>query len=95
MRARKIPKSRCLPDLTPRMRLAAYSGDVRALNVQCDGDYQGKTFKICNVIDEFTREHGRLEVGRSITATAVTNLRQNFAAARGGRLRMLHMDNEP
>ncbi|WP_181242369.1 hypothetical protein [Corynebacterium diphtheriae] len=45
--------------------------------------HQGKAFTICNVIDEFTREHGGFEVGRSITASVVIDLLENLAAVRG------------
>ncbi|MBG9253658.1 DDE-type integrase/transposase/recombinase, partial [Corynebacterium diphtheriae bv. mitis] len=57
--------------------------------------HQGKAFTICNVIDEFTREHGGFEVGRSITAVSVIELLSNLAASRGGRPRVLRMDNGP
>ncbi|VDG75291.1 integrase catalytic region [Actinobaculum suis] len=92
---RKAAKRRCLPVPTPRTQPAACPGQVWALDFQFDSDYQGKTFKICNVIDEFTREHVGFEVARSITATAVIDLLENLAAVRGGRPRVLRMDNGP
>ncbi|ALA67866.1 integrase [Corynebacterium lactis RW2-5] len=92
---RKAPKRRCLPLSTPRVEPAACPGDVWALDFQFDTDYHGKTFKICNVIDEFTREHVGFEVGRSITAVSVIELLSNLAASRGGRPRVLRMDNGP
>lgn len=81
----RAPKRRCLPLSTPRVEPAACPGDVWALDFQFDTDYHGKTFKICNVIDEFTREHVGFEVGRSITAVSVIELLSNLAACRGGR----------
>ncbi|MDK8845759.1 integrase core domain-containing protein [Corynebacterium sp. MSK297] len=54
---------------------------------------RAQPFKICNVIDEFTREHVGFEVARSITATAVIDLLESIAAVRGGRPRVLRMDN--
>lgn len=44
---------------------------------------RAKPFKICNVIDEFTREHVGFEVARSITPIAVIDLLENVAAVRG------------
>lgn len=40
---------------------------------------RAKPFKICNVIDEFTREHVGFEVARSITATAAIDLLENVS----------------
>ncbi|WP_412778868.1 DDE-type integrase/transposase/recombinase [Corynebacterium liangguodongii] len=92
---RKAPKRQCLPAPTPHTQSAACLGDVWALDFQFDSGYQGKAFKICNMIDEFTREHGGFEVARSITATAVIDLLENVAAARDGRPRVVRMDNGP
>lgn len=75
----KAGKQRCLPVPTPRTQPATCPGHVWALDFQFDSDYQGKAFKICNVIDEFTREHVGFEVARSITATAVIDLLENVS----------------
>ena len=63
---------------------------VGALAFQFDSNVQGKAFTICNVIDEFTREHVGFELAQSITATTVIDLLENLAAVRGrpGVLRM-------
>ncbi len=65
------------------------------MDFQFDSDYQGKSFKICNVINEFTRAHVGFEVARSITAVGVIDLLDNLAPAHGGRPRVLRMDNGP
>jgi len=80
---------------TPRIAPASTPGEVWALDFQFDNDYQGKAFKICNMIDEFTREHIGFELARSITAVDVIELQDNLATARGGRPRVLRMDNGP
>lgn len=92
---RKRAKKRCLPMATPRVAPANAPGEVWALDFQFDSDYQGKAFKICNVIDEFTREHVGFEVGRSITAVGVIELLDNLADTRGSRPRVIRMDNGP
>lgn len=80
---------------TPRIAPASTPGEVWALDFQFDNDYQGKAFKICNMIDEFTREHVGFELARSITAVDVIELLDNLATARSGRPRVLRMDNRP
>ncbi|MDK8478648.1 transposase family protein [Corynebacterium pseudodiphtheriticum] len=65
------------------------------LDFQFDSDNQGKAFKICNVIDGFTCEHGDFEFAQLITATVVIDLLENLAAVRGGRSWALGRDNGP
>ena len=59
---------------TPRMNPATCPNDVWALDFQFDSDFFGKTMKICNIVDEFTREHIAFTVNRMITAHDVTEL---------------------
>lgn len=82
MYAHKTPQIRCLPAATPRRQPVASSGEVWALDFQCDSDYQGKTSTICKVISEFTYKHVGLVVGRSSTTTAVTDLLQDLVTVR-------------
>lgn len=65
-----------------------------ALDFQFDSDWHGRTIKICNVIDEFTREHITFRVDRSITATDVIEM-LDVASIDHGRPRVLRMDNGP
>ena len=65
-----------------------------ALDFQFDSDYQGRAFKVCNVIDEFTRQHVACRVGRSITAKDVVEM-LDVAVLQRGTPRVLRMDNGP
>lgn len=78
----------------PRVEPAQHPGDVWALDFQFDSDWHGRTVKICNVIDEFTREHITFRVDRSITATDVIEM-LDVASIDHGRPRVLRMDNGP
>lgn len=91
---RKATK-RVLPTVPiPRTEPAVCPGDVWALDFQFDSDYHGKTIKICNGIDEFTREHIAYRVGRSITATQVMEM-LDIAVLQRGAPRVVRMDNGP
>lgn len=78
----------------PRVEPAQHPGDVWALDFQFDSDWHGRTVKICNVIDEFTRQHITFRVDRSITATDVIEM-LDVASIDHGRPRVLRMDNGP
>jgi putative transposase len=54
-----------------------------ALDFQFDVTVDGRTIKLLNVIDEFTRECPAIVVGRSIDADAVVALLDRLAAQRG------------
>ena len=54
---------------------------------------RAQPLKRCNGIDEFTGEHGGVELARPMTATAVIDLLENLTAVHGGRPRVLGMDN--
>lgn len=65
-----------------------------ALDFQLDSDYQGRRFKICHVIDEFTRQHVTFAVDRSIDAASVVELLDCAVLDRGAP-KVLRMDNGP
>ena len=73
----------------------SFPDDVWAIDFQFDSTWHGKTFKICNVIDEFTREHIGYCVDKSIDAQKVIELLDTIAIERGRRPRVLRMDNGP
>lgn len=63
VRARKAHKPRTAPRLQ-RLVKASAPGQVWAIDFQFDSDWKGRVFKVCNVIDEFTRQHLALRVER-------------------------------
>ncbi len=79
---------------TPRVENATHPGHVWALDFQFDSDYRGRTLKICNVIDEFTRQHVGFRVARNITAADVIEL-LDVLSLQYGRPEVLRMDNGP
>ena len=70
-------------------------GDVWALDFQFDSTWHGKTIKICNIIDEYTREHVAFVVDRKLDAASVIELLDLACLERGGRPRVIRMDNGP
>ncbi|WP_155467605.1 IS3 family transposase [Trueperella pyogenes] len=69
--------------------------DVWALDFQFDSTWHGKTIKICNIIDEYTREHVAFAVDTKIDAGAVIELLDLSCLDQGGRPRVIRMDNGP
>ena len=67
---------------------------VWSLDFQFDQTRDGRTLKLLNVVDEFTRECLAIEVARSITADDVTNLLDRLVAERGVPC-YLRSDNGP
>ena len=67
---------------------------VWALDFQFDQTADGRTIKLLNVIDEFTRECLAIEVGRSIDADAVVACLERITADRGAPV-YLRFDNGP
>ena len=92
---RKKAKPKNLNDPTARVEPATCPDDVWALDFQFDSDYYGHAFKVCNVIDEFTREHIGFIVDCRIDASTVTELLDVITLTRGRRPRVLRMDNGP
>lgn len=66
-----------------------------ALDFQFDVTADGRTLKMLNVIDEFTREALAIEVDRSIDADAVVAVLDRLAILRGGAPAFLRFDNGP
>ena len=66
-----------------------------ALDFQFDVTADGRTLKMLNVIDEFTREALAIEVDRSIDADSVVAVLDRLAILRGGAPAFLRFDNGP
>ena len=66
-----------------------------ALDFQFDVTVDGRTLKMLNVIDEFTREALAIEVDRSIDADGVVNVLDRLALQRGGAPAFLRFDHGP
>jgi len=66
-----------------------------ALDFQFDTTADGRTLKMLNVIDEFTRECLAIEVDRSIDADGVVAVLERLAIARSGAPAFVRFDNGP
>ncbi len=66
-----------------------------ALDFQFDTTANGRTLKMLNVIDEFTRECLAIEVARNIDADGVVTVLDHLAVERGGAPAYLRFDNGP
>jgi len=66
-----------------------------ALDFQFDTTVDGRTLKLLNVIDEFTRECLSITVDRSIDADAVVAVLDRLALQRGGVPVYVRFDNGP
>ena len=66
-----------------------------ALDFQFDTLADGRTIKMLNVIDEFTRECLAIEVDRTIDGDHVVAVLERLAAERGGPPVYVRMDNGP
>ena len=82
-----------LPPLQHLVR-ASVPGQVWATDFQFDSDWKGRVFKVCNVIDEFTRQHLALRVERCMGAVDVIEMR-DLAALACGAPQVLRADNGP
>ena len=91
---RRKPKPRQPHKNPPFQVKAERPGHVWALDFQFDSDINGRAIKICNVLDEFTREHVGYLVDRFITARQVSELLDVISLERGRPL-VLRMDNGP
>ena len=92
--ARKRSKRRVGQPQVRRTHNATMPGQVWAMDFQFDSDWQGKAFKVCNVIDEFTREHLGFRVDRSLAAKDVLEMLDVLVCERGAP-KILRMDNGP
>ena len=66
-----------------------------ALDFQFDTLADGRTIKMLNIIDEFTRECLAIEVDRTIDADRVVAVLERLAVERGGPPVYVRMDNGP
>ena len=66
-----------------------------ALDFQFDSTWHGKTIKICNIIDEYTRQHVAFTVDRRLDAASVIELLDVACLNDGRRPRVIRMDNGP
>ena len=93
MRPRKAPKPRTAPRLQ-RLVKASAPGQVWAIDFQFDSDWRGRVFKVCNLIDEFTRQHLAFRVERRMGAADVIEM-LDLAALTHGAPQVLRADNGP
>ena len=70
---RKAHKPRTAPRLQ-RLVEASAPGQVWAVDFQFDSDWKGRVFKVCHVIDEFTRQHLAFRVERRMGAVDVIEM---------------------
>ena len=93
VRPRKAHKPRTAPRLQ-RLVEASAPGQVWAIDFQFDSDWKGRVFKVCNVIDEFTRQHLALRVERRMGAADVIEM-LDLAGLAHGAPQALRADNGP
>ena len=65
-----------------------------AIDFQFDSDWKGRVFKVCNVIDEFTRQHLAFRVERRMGAGDVIEM-LDLAVLAHGAPQVLRADNGP
>ncbi|WP_367261190.1 hypothetical protein [Trueperella pyogenes] len=66
-----------------------------ALDFQFDSTWHGKTIKICNIIDEYTRENVAFTIDKKIDAGSVIELPDVACLEHGGRPRVIRMTTDP
>ena len=93
VRPRKAHKPRTAPRLQRLVRASA-PGQVWAIDFQFDSDWKGRVFKVCNVIDEFTRQHLAFRVERRMGAVDVIEM-LDLAVLAHGAPQVLRADNGP
>ena len=93
VRPRKAPKPRTAPRLQPLVTANA-PGQVWAIDFQFDSDWKGRVFKVCHVIDEFTRQHLAVRVERRMGAADVIDM-HDLAVLTHGAPQVLRADNGP
>ena len=93
---RRRKRRRLGESTVPADRLAAGCPDhVWALDFQHDQSADGRTLRLVNVIDEFTREALIMRCERSITADQTVAALEALVAARGSAPSYLRCDNGP
>jgi putative transposase len=73
---------------------AEYPNHVWAIDFQFDETSDCRRLKLCNIVDEFTREALAMRVGRTCTADDVVAIIEGLVAERGTPTQ-LRMDNGP
>lgn len=73
---------------------AARPGEVWAVDFQADQTQDGRTLRMANVIDEFTREALVMHVARSVNADGLVGLLDDLVASHGAPA-YLRCDNGP
>jgi putative transposase len=92
---RKRKRRRLGDSSSPDRRLVAeYPNHVWAFDFQADQTAEGRVLRLCNIVDEFTREALVMHVDRSIDADTVVALLEDLIAGRGAP-ECLRMDNGP
>ncbi len=91
VRTRK--RRRVRVDAVERLR-ATCPNQVWAIDFQFDETADGRRLKLCNVVDEHTREALAMRVGRTCTADDVIAVLERLVATRGAP-HHLRMDNGP
>ena len=81
------------PHLQHLVRASA-PGQVWAIDFQFDSDWKGRVFKVCNLIDEFTRQHLAFRVERRMGAADVIEM-LDLAVLAHGAPQVLRADNGP
>lgn len=92
---RKASKRRLGHPQVKRTSPATRPNEVWALDFQFDSDYNARSFKVCNIIDEFTREHIALRIERSVSAKDVVEMVDIAMLERGSTPKVVRMDNGP
>ncbi len=86
-------RRRARPDSAERL-VATHPNHVWALDFQFDETANHRRLKLCNIVDEFTREALDMRVGRTCTADDVVATIEALVAERGAPAH-LRMDNGP
>ena len=66
-----------------RLVRASAPGQVWAIDFQFDPDWKGRVFKVCHVIDEFTRQHLAFHVERRMRTADVIEILGTAALVHG------------
>src|SRR6476646_1428890 len=88
------PTNSCLVSVSPRARCHRRPNVIWAMDFQFDTTADGRTLKMLNVIDEFTREALAIEVDRHIDADGVVDVLDRLALAHGAP-HYVRFDNGP
>jgi putative transposase len=90
----KTRKRRRLPGGQKQRLRATRANEVWAVDFQFDETAEGRRIKLCNIVDEYTREALAIRVARSCTAENVITTIERLVAERGVP-KYLRADNGP